>query len=185
MTTLNIDSPTKSQMDLPRRNIRANDQSKSLVGALKWSSKMTGCISYGYGMMAFLAHESVGEGANLMLTCVHLTLLAHVDSERQLGELAHLQMDNTTGEMKTQATLAYLAYQVEIHVFRRARAHFNDKGHTHTSLDQTFRTMIRKLGGTAINTVGELLNAIRMFLSMYQCHTATELHALFDITGAL
>ena len=44
VTTLNIDSPTKNQMDLPRRNMRAYDSVKNLVGALKWSSKMTGCM---------------------------------------------------------------------------------------------------------------------------------------------
>ena len=116
---------------------------------------MTGCVSYGWGMMAFLAHESVGGGANLMLTCVHLTLLAHQDSDRPLGYLLHLQMDNTTSEMKARAMLAYLAYLVWRDVFIRAREHFNDKGHTHTDLDQTFRTLIRKFSGTAIHTTSE------------------------------
>ena len=63
-------------------------------------------------MLAFLAHESVGGGANLMLTCVHLTLLAHYDSGRALGDLLHLQMDNTVSEIKTKAMLAYLGYLV-------------------------------------------------------------------------
>ena len=144
VTVLNVDSPTKNQMDLPRRNVTAYDSVKSLVGALKWSSKMTGCVSYGWGMLAFLAHESVGGGANLMLTCVHLTLLAHYDSGRALGDLLHLQMDNTVSEMKTKAMLAYLGYLVHRNVFMRTRGHFNDKGHTHTDLDQTIRTLISR-----------------------------------------
>jgi hypothetical protein len=135
-------------------------------------------------MHAFLAHQSISGGANLMLTCVHLTLLAHYDSGRALGDLWHLQMDNTTSEMKTRAMLAYMAYQVLREVFVRARGHFNDKGHTHTNLDQTFRTLIRKLGGTAVHTIGELLECMRNFLSCYNCKESRELHAIFDIAGA-
>ena len=81
--------------------------------------------------------------------------------------------------------LAYLAYQVYKDVFARCRAHFNDKGHTHTDLDQTFRTLIRKFSGTAINTIGELLECMRTFLATYNCVEARELHAIFNIAGAL
>lgn len=183
LTTINVDSPTRNEMDLPRRNRRATDGCKSLVGLLKWSSKMTGCISYGFGMMAFLAHESLGSGANLMLTCVHLTLLAHADSGRPLGELLQTQMDNTTSEMKCQAMLGYLAYMVQSDTFVRARGHFNDKGHTHTGLDQTFRTMLQRFASTAINTVGELRHCILNALAVYNCHDCVELHALLDISG--
>ena len=77
--------------------MRGEDGAKKLVGSDKWCSKVTGCISYGWGMMAFLAHESLGGGPNLMLTCLHLTLLEHVNSGRVLGEVLHCQMDNTTG----------------------------------------------------------------------------------------
>ena len=119
MTTVNIDSPTQSQFQLPRRNMRGEDGAKNLVGAQKWCNKVTGCISYGYGMMAFCAHESLGGGANLMLTCLHLTLLAHVASGRSLGEVLHCQMDNTTGKCLAWAvqrnTMYHLPHQFTAH----------------------------------------------------------------------
>ena len=185
MTTVNIDSPTQSQFQLPRRNMRGEDGAKNLVRSEKWCNKVTGCVSYGFGMLAFCAHESLGGGANLMLTCLHLTLLAHHMSGRVLGEVLHCQMDNTTGEMKTQATFAYLAYLVSRGTFLRARAHFNDKGHTHTGLDQTFRTLIRKLFGVAVYTILDLLRFLHSFLAVSNCRDSQELHCLFDFSNWL
>ena len=87
--------------------------------------------------------------------------------------------------MKTQATFAYLAYLVSRGVFLRTRAHFNDKGHTHTNLDQTFRTLIRKLFGVSVNTIEDLLHFLHSFLAVSNCRGSRELHALFDVSGWL
>ena len=84
--------------------------------------------------------------------------------------------------MKTQATFAYLAYLVWRGVFLRARAHFNDKGHTHTGLDQTFRTLVRRLFGVSVNTIEELLHYLHSFLAVSNCRESRELHAVFDFT---
>lgn len=86
LTTLNIDAPTAHQFDLPRMQ---GDTPKRLEGVSRWKSKVTACQSFGYGIMVFLVHASVGAGANLMLTCAYMTLLAHAKSGCALPATHH------------------------------------------------------------------------------------------------
>ena len=103
---------------------------------------MMGAMSYGMGMAAYVIHESVGGGASVTCTVLILLLLCHVRSGRPLGDMLHLELDNTTAECKNAEVMATVAWLVYHRKFRRARVFFLVKGDTKTVLDQSFGTLM-------------------------------------------
>ena len=59
VTALNMDAPTEEQFDVPTQQRTAYDPLKSLEGAKKWSSKITGLMMAGLGMLAFVSSFAV------------------------------------------------------------------------------------------------------------------------------
>ena len=112
MTTIRIDAPTQHQFDLPRQRKVSRDIVKSLDGASRWASKITGAQVAGAGMYAFVARAAFGGGPNLVGTA--LLLVLHFLNIRgvTLGCRLLLILDNTTGENKCNAIIGLLAWLV-------------------------------------------------------------------------
>eukprot|EP00965_Chrysotila_dentata_P186140 6145824-Pleurochrysis_carterae.AAC.2 len=121
---------------------------KSLDGARKWQSKITGAKVAGTGMFAYVARCALGSGPNIALNGPRIDQCDAVlrmlqSTTRPLGARLHVQLDNTCGENK------------------------NLTGHTYLHLDQSFSTLIKNLKEYAVYTVPGLLYRIRMLLAVY------------------
>eukprot|EP00965_Chrysotila_dentata_P174245 5752138-Pleurochrysis_carterae.AAC.1 len=68
-TALNIDAPTQHQFDLPWHRRISSDIIKSLDGARRWQSKITGYMVAGMGMSIYAVRTGIGSGPNVVLTC--------------------------------------------------------------------------------------------------------------------
>lgn len=179
VTALNIDAPTQDQFDIPVQNRKARDVVKSLEGALKWKSKITGVIAEGFGMMAYVTRFGLGSGPNLTCTTLYLTLLL-VAEKRGLGERLNILFDNTSGDNKNNEVIAFIAWLVLIDVFHEASFFCMLKGHTFTILDQSFNTVISQLLTESIYTMSSLLSFMFQFFRPYNVHDVVELHAVWD-----
>ena len=116
ITHLNMDAPTERQLDVPTQNRKAFDTCKSLE-AKKWETHMMGVLHNGtQGMYSFMSRHGLGSGPNLSCTCLYLTLLSVVRSQRALGAHIHVLLDNTTGDNKNNEVLFFLAWLVETNV---------------------------------------------------------------------
>lgn len=96
VTFLNMDAPTKDQLDIPVQPRRYRDVAKCLENAPGWASKMMGVMMGGIGMLCFLSHTRLGGGPNLSCTCVYLSLLYMVENGHTLGSRLQLLLDNTS-----------------------------------------------------------------------------------------
>ena len=103
---------------------------------------MMGAMSYGMGMAAYVIHDSCGGGGAVTCTVLILILLCHARSTRPLGDMLHVQLDNTAAENKNEEVMATVAWLVFHRKFRRARVFFMQKGDTKTVLDQSFGTLM-------------------------------------------
>eukprot|EP00965_Chrysotila_dentata_P030267 1007121-Pleurochrysis_carterae.AAC.1 len=75
MTCINIDAPSQHQFDLPSQRRASRNVVKALDGKSKWQSKVTGVMTAGVGLMAFVARAAVGGGfPNLVLTVLTLAI---------------------------------------------------------------------------------------------------------------
>jgi hypothetical protein len=70
-------------------------------------------IDAGMGLMAFIAHESIVGGANLVATTLYETLSYRVRNGFGLGESLHLQLDNTTSENKNLTLIGAVGLLVQ------------------------------------------------------------------------
>ena len=84
VTAFSMDAPTETQFDVPVQQRTAYDPVKSLDTAKKWSSKITGLMMAGMGMLAFVSRDGLGSGPNLSCTVLYLSLL-HVASRTGHG----------------------------------------------------------------------------------------------------
>ena len=75
MTFINMDQPTKDQLEIPVQPRQYRDVAKSVENAPGWASKMMGCMIASVGMLCFVAHARLDGGANFTCTSVDLTLL--------------------------------------------------------------------------------------------------------------
>eukprot|EP00965_Chrysotila_dentata_P102619 3387882-Pleurochrysis_carterae.AAC.1 len=75
-TALNVDAPTQDQFDIPVQYRNARDVVKSLETKLNWKSKITGVMSAGMGMLAYVLRFGLGSGPNSTCTTLYLTLIA-------------------------------------------------------------------------------------------------------------
>ena len=96
VTFLNMDAPTKDQLNIPVQPRKYRDVAKSLENAPGWASKMMGVMMGGIGMLCFLSHTRLGGGPNLSCTCVYLSLLYMVENGHTLGSRLQLLLDNTS-----------------------------------------------------------------------------------------
>eukprot|EP00965_Chrysotila_dentata_P022329 738673-Pleurochrysis_carterae.AAC.1 len=79
----------------------------------------------------------------------------------------HVQLDNTCAENKNETIIAFLAWLVKEDIFVEAAIFCMIKGHTFTSLDQSFSTLITKMVYYAIATVPEMPRLMRDILVSY------------------
>ena len=179
VTMINIDAPTKRQFDLPRHP-KNRDVPKGLEGEKRWESKVTGAMDASVGVRVFVAHESVKAGPNLVATILYLTLLGHIKLGSPLGQILHLQLDNTCGENKCLCILATVAWLVQSCSFDGALINCMPVGHTFTILDQSYNTLIDGMHQSTLPTVEAMLNEIQRRMREYNCVEVTELKAVFD-----
>jgi|TARA_B110001469_G_scaffold89696_1_gene85112 L-aminopeptidase/D-esterase-like protein len=99
VTAFSMDAPTETQFDLPVQKRSAKDAVKALDSAKKWSSKITGLMMAGHGMLAYVSRDGLGSGPNLSCTVLYLSLLFMVAEGRPIGEKFNLLLDNTSGTL--------------------------------------------------------------------------------------
>ena len=140
--------------------------------------------AYGYGITPFLVHNSQKGGANLTWTVLWLTLCA---MRRRFGvypEELHLQLDNTTGENKNEATVCMAAYLVQSRRIKRVRVFFLPVGHTHIVIDQMFGAITTGTRGVELFLPEELAANINQTCARnphWQAQPVQFLRSLFDI----
>lgn len=180
VTALSMDAPTETQFDVPVQQREAHDAAKSLDTAKKWSSKITGLMMAGMGMLAFVSRDGLGSGPNLSCTVLYLGLLHVVKVHGGLGASLNVLLDNTSGDNKNNDVIFFLAWLVLIDAVEEASFFCMQKGHTYSRIDQSFRALIGHLLACPVYTVASLIEYIHRFLSAYCCHECIELHCLWD-----
>jgi hypothetical protein len=180
VTALSMDAPTETQFDIPVQQRTSYDPVKCLDTAKKWSSKITGLMIAGIGMLAFVSRDGLGSGANLSCTVLYLALLRVVAVTGGIGQVLNVLLDNTGADNKNNEMIFFLAWLVLQDVTEEASFFCMMKGHTYSRIDQTFRTLIRKLLAVPVWTVNLLIQYIRKFLGIYGCSEVIELHCLWD-----
>lgn len=180
VTALSMDAPTETQFDIPVQQRTSYDPVKCLDTAKKWSSKITGLMIAGVGMLAFVSRDGLGSGANLSCTVLYLGLLRVVAVTGGIGQVLNVLLDNTGADNKNNEMIFFLAWLVMQDVTEEASFFCMMKGHTYSRIDQTFRTLIMKLLAVPVWTVNLLMHYIRKFLGAYGCSEVIELHCLWD-----
>ena len=104
VTALSMDAPTEKQFDVPVQQRKARDVVKALDTAKRWSSKITGLMIAGVGMLAFVTRGGLGAGADLSCTVLYSALMHMVKLKRPLGHKLHVLLDNTVAENKCNTT---------------------------------------------------------------------------------
>lgn len=120
VTAFSMDAPTETQFDVPSHPISAYDPVKSLEGARKWKSKVTGVMLAGLGMLTWVTRAGLGSGPNLSCTVLLLSLLYMVEHGRPLGSKFHLLVDGTASDNKNNELIFFLAWLVENDIFDEA-----------------------------------------------------------------
>ena len=181
-TAFSMDAPTEKQFDLPVQQRTARDPIKGLDTAKKWSSKITGLLMAGIGMLTFVTRDGLGSGADLSCTVLYLGMLAMAQHGRRLAPRFHCLLDNTGADNKNNTVLYFLAWLVMMDYVTEASIFCMVKGHTYSRIDQTFRTLIRRLLSLQVDTVRAMLDAILAYLRPYNPLGVHELHALWNWT---
>ena len=100
VTAFSMDAPTEKQFDVPVQQRKARDVVKALDTAKRWSSKITGLLIAGVGMLAFVTRGGLGAGGDLSCTVLYLALMQMVKMKRAYGRVLHVLLDNTVAENK-------------------------------------------------------------------------------------
>ena len=180
MTAMSMDAPTETQFDVPVQARASHDPVKGLDTAKKWSSKITGLMVAGLGLMAFVTRDGLGSGPNLSCTVLYLGLMALVAAGRPIGTSLNILLDNTGADNKNNEMMFFLAWLVATDVIGEGSFFCMMVGHTYSAIDQSFRTLIRQLYSFPIWTVLQLLSRIHEYLRPYNCLEVHELHCLWD-----
>ena len=175
-----MDAPTEKQFDVPVQQRNARDVCKALDGAKRWSSKITGLMISGLGILAYVTRSGLGSGADLSCTVLYLGLLHLVASGRPIGEALFVLLDNTTADNKNNEVMFFLAWLVATGKVTEASFFCMQVGHTYSRIDQTFRTLIGHLLAKAIYTVPSLVHWIGEYLRAYTSLGCTELHCVWN-----
>ena len=179
VTAFSMDAPTEKQFDVPVQQRKARDVVKALDTAKRWSSKITGLMIAGVGMLAFVTRAGLGAGADLSCTVLYSALMHMVKLNRPLGQKLHVLLDNTVAENKCNTMIFFLAWLVQLNVFTEASFFCMMVGHTYSRIDQTFRTLIGYMMARAIWTVEDMVTAIAQYLGVYDCLGCIELHCMW------
>ena len=177
---MSMDAPTETQFDVPVQARAARDPVKGLDTAKKWSSKITGLMVAGLGLMAFVTRDGLGSGPNLSCTVLYLGLMSLVAAGRPIGTSLNILLDNTGADNKNNEMIFFLAWLVATDVIAEGSFFCMMVGHTYSAIDQSFRTLIRQLYSFPIWTVLQLVSRIHEYLRPYNCLEVQELHCLWD-----
>ena len=180
VTAMSMDAPTETQFDVPVQGRKARDAVKAVDGAKKWSSKITGLMVAGVGMLTFVSRDGLGSGPNLSCTVLYLGLLYLIGQGRQPGRSLNILLDNTAADNKNNEMIYFLAWLVAKDYFVESSFFCMMVGHTYSRIDQSFRTLIVKLMAHPIWTISTLLTKIFEHLAPYHCRGVVELHALWN-----
>jgi hypothetical protein len=130
MTKYKTGSPTFSrQTNIP--GFRALEQ--QLYGVLVHADRNN--EEYKGGFFGYLVDESVIQGTNVNVECVHRTLLKLKKQRKKWPETLYVQLDNTSKDNKNRGTFGYFAYLVAAGVFKKVVVSFLPVGHTHEDID--------------------------------------------------
>ena len=185
MSCFTIDAPTRHQFDLPSQARKHRDKAKKLDPQNRWQSKVEGVLDAGVGMMAYVARSCIGGGANLVCTVLMLAMFCHVKLGRPLGQVLHLQLDNTTSENKNLTVIALVALLVLRGHFLQARIFFLHVGHTYNDLDQTFSPLITAMLQRAMATIGALVAFLEAQLAVQRVREVRDLPHLWNFEEML
>jgi hypothetical protein len=120
---------------------------------------------YAGGFFGYMVDESVVQGTNFNVECVHRTLLKLADTERGLRKTwphtLFVQLDNTSKDNKNRGTFGYFAYLVAAGTFKKVVVSFLPVGHTHEDIDAVFGVIMRHLHRhRCLTTMQKLMDAI-------------------------
>ena len=178
--TILLDAATERTMTLPRLKRRAK-----LFGTRPFfKQKLMAAYAYGYGFVPYLVHESQKFGANLTFTVLWLTLTRMYKDRKRWPQELHITIDNTSGENKNTAMLAFCSWLVQSGKVKRVRVFFLKVGHTHVIIDQIFGVITVALRGKEVLTpadVHRIIDQTGQENFHWNAHPVTRLESLFDI----
>ena len=147
--------------------------------------KLMATYAYGYGFTAFLVHNSLTCGANLLWTVLWITITEMYAKRGYLPEELHIQLDNCFSENKNNIMIAMCAWLVATFKFRRVRVFFLHKGHTHVIIDQVFGVITTFIKYMRIVTVEDLCRCIDESMlqnPQYEAKAVRELRSIYDFS---
>ena len=180
VTAFSMDAPTERQFDIPVQPRKARDTVKALENAKRWSSKITGLMISGIGILAYVTRDGLGSGGDLSCTVLYLAMCAMIAGGRKLGQRFNVLLDNTTGDNKNNEVIAFLAWLVAKDIVTEASTFFMMVDHTYCRIDQSFRALIGHLLSAAVYTPRRLVQSIFTYLQAYNCLGVSELHCIWD-----
>ena len=183
VTAFSMDAPTEKQFDIPTQSRKQRDTVKALENAKRWSSKITGLMISGIGILAYVTRDGLGSGGDLSCTVLYLALCAMVAGGRKIGQRFNVLLDNTAADNKNNELIAFLAWLVAKDVVTEASMFYMMVDHTYCRIDQSFRALIGHLLSAAVYTPRRLVNAIFDYLQAYNCLAVTELHCVWNWKG--
>ena len=183
VTAMSMDAPTEKQFDIPVQERSARDTVKALEGAKRWSSKITGLMISGAGILAYVTRDGLGSGGDLSCTVLYLGLLSMVAAGRRIGARFNVLLDNTPADNKNNEVITFLAWLVHMNYVTEASFFCMMVDHTYSRIDQSFSALITHLLSRSIHTVAELVASIAKYLQAYNCLGVQELHCIWDWKG--
>ena len=179
VTAFSMDAPTERQFDIPVQPRKARDTVKALENAKRWSSKITGLMISGIGILAYVTRDGLGSGGDLSCTVLYLAMCAMIAGGRKLGQRFNVLLDNTSGDNKNNEVIAFLAWLVAKDIVTEASTFFMMVDHTYCRIDQSFRALIGHLLSAAVYTPRRLVQSIFTYLQAYNCLGVSELHCIW------
>jgi hypothetical protein len=145
---------SKTNVPKPSSSVMGDDNIpilKTTVLAVKVHGKTAGNYVY-------LSHADIPHGANICVQAIYETLM-NIGLDN-LPPVLYLQLDNTVKENKNYTVLGFLAWLIEMGIFREVFVHYLPKGHTHEDIDQFFGVLSRFIRCMSIGSVERLKQAI-------------------------
>jgi hypothetical protein len=163
-----IDAMTKYKTSGPTLTRHVNVSGFRLLEQQLYSVLVHGSATdedYSGGFFGYMVDESVIQGTNFNVECLHRTLLKLSDPKLGLRKnwphTLYLQLDNTSKDNKNRGTFGYFAYLVASGTFQRVIVSFLPVGHTHEDIDAAFGMIMRYLHRhRCLATMEQLMDAI-------------------------
>lgn len=96
-----------------------------------------GCLVHGRQPYAFTFWDNFKHGTNVTIESMY-RVLADLVLDGPLPPRLFLQLDNTSKQNKSKFMIGWLAYLVQLGLFRVIVVSFLPVGHTHEDIDQMF-----------------------------------------------